>query len=109
MQQLNPSQLAELLRNATADQPPPLLLDVREFWEFRICHIEGSRLLPMRQIPGALTEFEPDRPVVVICHHGIRSQQVAQFLEQQGFSQVCNLRGGVDAWARDVDPAMATY
>jgi rhodanese-related sulfurtransferase len=108
MQQLIPSQLAQLLRQATPDQEP-LLLDVREFWEFRICHIDGSRLLPMRQVPGALAELVPDRPVVVICHHGIRSQQVARFLEQQGFSQVYNLRGGVDAWARDVDPSMATY
>jgi rhodanese-related sulfurtransferase len=108
MQQLIPSQLAQLLRQATPDQEP-LLLDVREFWEFRICHIDGSRLLPMRQVPGALAELAPDRPVVVICHHGIRSQQVARFLEQQGFSQVYNLRGGVDAWARDVDPSMATY
>jgi rhodanese-related sulfurtransferase len=108
MQQLIPSQLAQLLRQATPGQEP-LLLDVREFWEFRICHIDGSRLLPMRQVPGALAELVPDRPVVVICHHGIRSQQVARFLEQQGFSQVYNLRGGVDAWARDVDPSMATY
>ncbi len=108
MQQLTPPQLDELLSNTTQDERP-LLLDVRELWEFRICHINGSRLLPMRQIPAALTELQPDQPVVVICHHGIRSQQVAQFLEQQGFSQVFNLRGGVDGWAREVDPTMATY
>ncbi|MGB5835102.1 MAG: rhodanese-like domain-containing protein [Thiohalocapsa sp.] len=108
MKDLNPLELVDLLRQSTqVDQP--LLLDVREPWEFGICHIDGSRLVPMRQISAALTEFEIDQPLVVICHHGIRSLQVAQYLEHQGFSQVYNLRGGVDGWARDVDPAMATY
>ena len=63
----------------------------------------------MRQIPVALDELDRDRELVVICHHGIRSQQVAMYLDHQGFRNVINLQGGVAAWARDVDPAMPTY
>lgn len=87
----------------------PLLLDVREPWEYRLVHLEGSRLIPMREIPQALDTLDPDQETIVICHHGIRSRQVALFLEHHGFSNVVNLRGGLDAWARDTDPQMATY
>lgn len=87
----------------------PLLLDVREPWEFKLVHLEGSRLIPMRQIPQAINELDPDQETIVICHHGIRSRQVALFLEHNGFTNVINLRGGLDAWARDTDPQMATY
>jgi len=87
----------------------PLLLDVREPWEFHICHIEGARLLPMRHIVASLDELDPHRETVVICHHGIRSQQVALYLEHRGFSRIINLQGGMAAWARDVDPETATY
>jgi rhodanese-related sulfurtransferase len=88
---------------------PPLLLDVREPWEFQHCHIDGSRLIPMRVIPSALDELETDRETVVICHHGVRSRSVAMFLEQAGFTNVINLTGGVDAWAKEVDPSMPKY
>ncbi len=88
---------------------PPLLLDVREPWEYRLVHLEGSRLIPMREIPQALDTLDPDQETIVICHHGIRSRQVAMFLDYQGFANVINLSGGVDAWARDVDREMATY
>lgn len=87
----------------------PLLLDVREPWEFNICRLEGSRLLPMRHVVASLDQLDRERETVIICHHGIRSQQVALFLEHRGFSRVINLEGGVAAWARDVDSAMATY
>jgi rhodanese-related sulfurtransferase len=106
MRQMLPRDLAERLRDGGE---PPLLLDVREPWEFRLCRIEGARSLPMRQIPDALGELDHDRELVVICHHGIRSQQVARYLDYQGFTNVINLQGGVAAWARDVDPAMPTY
>jgi rhodanese-related sulfurtransferase len=88
---------------------PPLLLDVREPWEYGICALEGARLIPMRQVPGALNQLNPARETVVICHHGIRSRQVALYLEHQGFSKVINLEGGMAAWARDVDRKMPTY
>jgi rhodanese-related sulfurtransferase len=103
---MSPRDLAARLRDG---DEPLLLLDVREPWEFGVCRIEGSRSLPMRQIPAALGELDRDRELVVICHHGIRSQQVALYLDHQGFRNVINLQGGVAAWARDVDPAMPTY
>jgi rhodanese-related sulfurtransferase len=92
-----------------AEGEPPLLLDVREPWEFAICRIPGSELLPMSQLVRRLGELDANRETVVICHHGIRSQQVALFLERQGFGRIINLQGGVAAWARDVEPAMPTY
>jgi rhodanese-related sulfurtransferase len=87
----------------------PLLLDVREPWEFDICRIDGSTLLPMSRIVAGLPALDPERETVVICHHGIRSHQVGLYLQHQGFRNVINLQGGVAAWARDVDPAMRTY
>jgi rhodanese-related sulfurtransferase len=99
----------ELKAHLEASVEPPLLLDVREPWEYEICRLDGSTLLPMRQIPAAARTLDPDRETVVICHHGIRSRQVALYLEQRGFARVVNLNGGVDAWAREVDPGMAIY
>lgn len=87
----------------------PLLLDVREPWEFDKASINGSTLIPMRSVPHQLQELHSDRETIVICHHGIRSRMVCRFLESQGFSNVINLRGGVAAWAADVDRQMPTY
>lgn len=87
----------------------PLLLDVREPWEFDKARIDDSILIPMRSVPHQLQELDSDRETIVICHHGIRSRMVCQFLESQGFSNVINLRGGVAAWAADVDRQMPTY
>lgn len=87
----------------------PLLLDVRETWEYNHCHIEGSELIPMAQIPSAVVELDPNRATVVICHHGIRSHQVAHYLQQQGFIDLINLDGGMESWARHVDPTMKRY
>lgn len=108
MRNLGPRAVADLLKRA-ADADKPLLLDVREPWELAICRIEGAQSLPMSQIPGALDRLDRGREIVCICHHGIRSYQVARFLEHHGFTRVVNLEGGVAAWARDVDPAMPTY
>jgi len=98
-------QLHEFLQNDNE----PLLLDVREEWEFDRCNIEGSVLIPMSQIPGELDELDPDRVIVVICHHGIRSRHIGIYLESEGFENIINLSGGVEAWARDIDPNMAVY
>jgi len=92
----------------TAEQQP-LLLDVRETWEFDKARIDGSTLVPMRSVPAHLAELDPQRETVVICHHGIRSRMVGRYLESQGFSNIINLSGGVAAWASDVDRQMATY
>jgi len=87
----------------------PLLLDVREGWEFQVGHIDGSLPMPMHTIPDKLSELDTQQPIVCICHHGARSMQVALFLEQNGFTDVRNLTGGVHAWAQQVDSAMAMY
>jgi len=107
-----------LIRQLTArelrawlDQPgeKPLVLDVREAWERRICALPEAMHIPMAQIPARLEEIEGERDVVILCHHGIRSQQVALYLEREGFTRLNNLRGGIDAWAKEVDAGMATY
>ena len=94
--------------DAYLEQHEPRLIDVREPWEFQICHIPQSILLPMRQVPQSVDRFR-DQETVVICHHGIRSLQVVRFLEMHGIDHCINLDGGVDAWARDVDRSMPTY
>lgn len=92
----------------SADEKP-ILLDVREPWEYKIVHLDESLLIPMRQIPVSLDQLDPDRETVVICHHGIRSRQVAMYLEHNGFTNVVNLRGGLDAWAKETDTSLPTY
>ena len=87
----------------------PFLLDVRQPWEYDVCRLENSTLIPMGQIPSQVDALDKDRETVVICHHGIRSRQVARYLEQAGFSNVINLKGGVNAWAKLVNAEMATY
>jgi rhodanese-related sulfurtransferase len=87
----------------------PLLLDVRQPWEFDVCKIENSVLIPMSQIPSSLESLDASRETVVICHHGIRSRRVSYYLEQAGFSNVINLSGGVSQWAQTVDKQMPTY
>lgn len=87
----------------------PVLLDVREPWEFEKARIDGSTLMPMRSVPSRTDELDPQQETVVICHHGIRSRMVCRFLESQGFSNLINLGGGVAGWARDVDNTMGTY
>ncbi len=87
----------------------PLLLDVREPWEYEKCHLENSQLIPMRQIPSILNELDPDQETIVICHHGIRSRSVAAYLSSNEFTNVINLTGGIDAWAKYIDQSMPTY
>jgi rhodanese-related sulfurtransferase len=105
MKQLAPTELKARL--AAGDKLQ--LLDVREEWEFQTAHIEGSILIPMGQVASRIAELDSAAETVVICHHGGRSMQVAGLLEQLGFPNVINLAGGVDAWARLVDPSMPVY
>ena len=107
MRQIGPQELRDWLDDPSRDKP--LLLDVRQPWEFEACRINGSELLPMATVQARFTELDPIRETVVICHHGVRSYHVARFLEHNGFTNVINLTGGVDAWAKQVDPAMPTY
>lgn len=91
------------------ERAKPLLLDVREPWEINICQIPGSSNIPMQEIPARLQELDDDVAIVCICHHGMRSAQVAMFLERQGHGNLFNLSGGVAAWAATVDPQMPQY
>jgi len=107
MRNISPGELSAWLQDPA--RPAPLLLDVREPWEFEKCRIDGARLVPLRELPARFAELDAAAQTVVICHHGGRSMQAALFLERQGFGGVHNLAGGVDAWARSVDPAMPVY
>ncbi len=106
MQQMTAVELNQRLQSG---MPPPLLLDVREPHEFRHCRIEGSVNMPMNQVVSDYSKLDPHRETVVICHHGIRSLQIANFLLNHGFLEIANLTGGVAAWASQVDRSMATY
>jgi len=107
MNHLTAPELAAWL--ADPARPRPLLLDVRENWEFATCNIDGSTLIPMNTIPARMQELDDDAEIVCICHHGARSMNVAAFLERNGFSHVTNLTGGIHAWAVQVDSAMPKY
>ncbi len=104
MRRINAAQLA-----AQLEHEKPMLLDVREAWEFEICHIGGSMNVPMGQISSQLEQLQTASEIVVICHHGIRSQKLINFLQQHSAAALVNLDGGVDAWARSIDPAMPVY
>jgi rhodanese-related sulfurtransferase len=86
------------------------VLDVREPWEFEAARIEGSRLIPMNEIPARVNqELDPEEHIVVMCHHGVRSANVAAWLQQQGFEKVQSLRGGIDRWSREIDAKVPVY
>jgi len=106
MRELNAQELKNYLDNTDTQ---PLLLDVRQPWENDVCKLENSTLIPMSQIPTKLDLLDQSRETVVICHHGIRSRSVGRYLEQAGFSNIINLSGGVDQWAKTVDKKMPTY
>ncbi len=89
---------------------PPLLLDVREPAEYALACIEPSTLIPMGEIPArAFQELEEDAPILVLCHHGVRSVTVAAWLRQQGFERAQSIRGGIHAWSTTIDPTVRTY
>jgi rhodanese-related sulfurtransferase len=86
------------------------LLDVREPWEFETAHMAGTRLIPMGEVPSrAHQELDPEDHIVVICHHGVRSMNVTAWLRQRGFEKTQSMRGGIDAWSRQVDVKVPVY
>ena len=115
MQAITPSQLDDWLRQETADGATvPVLLDVREPWELQTASVPpgpGYELLamPMRSVPARLAELDRDRPIACLCHHGGRSAQVARFLQDQGYTRVVNVHGGIDLWSRERDPSIPRY
>ena len=87
-----------------------VLLDVREPWEFETARIDGAKLIPMGDVPSrAHQELDPEEPIVVVCHHGVRSMNVTVWLRQQGFEKAQSMRGGIDAWSLGVDGKVPLY
>ena len=104
--EINPEEVRALLD----EQAPLTLLDVREPWEFELSRIANSKLIPMGDVPSrAHQELDPDAHIVVVCHHGVRSMSVTNWLRQQGFESAQSLRGGIDAWSKRIDPKLPTY
>jgi rhodanese-related sulfurtransferase len=91
----------------------PLVLDVREPWEVQAASVAADAFdlvtIPMNQLPARLADLPQDRPIACLCHHGSRSQHVAMWLAQQGYTDVSNIAGGIDAWSRERDPAVPRY
>lgn len=85
------------------------VVDVREPWEREICRIEPSMAIPLRDLPGRVAELPRGQSIVMVCHHGGRSAQATMWLRRQGYDNAINLEGGVDAWARRIDPTMKVY
>jgi len=109
--QLQPSDF-EQWRRAHADAAP-MVLDVREPWEVQTASIKAEgfalQVIAMGEVPSRWQELDPSRPIACLCHHGMRSLQVARYLQQQGFAEVVNLQGGIDAWSSAVDPTVPRY
>lgn len=85
------------------------LLDVREPWEVALARISGSLCIPLHEIPSRLQELAADSEIIVMCKAGGRSQRAAEFLVAKGFKRISNLQGGIDAWAREIDPTISAY
>jgi len=100
---------AQELQARLAGTDRPLLLDVRQDWETRLCRLENAVHIPIEEIEMRADELSADDEIVVYCHQGVRSAAVAEYLRQRGFKNVKNLRGGLDFWARTVDPSMRRY
>lgn len=97
------------LKAKIQDKAQFILLDVRETYEYEHCHIANSVLIPMNEIPARLRELDIDQEIVLICHHGTRSMQAANFLAQVGFRHISNLVGGIDAWSIECDSSVLRY
>jgi rhodanese-related sulfurtransferase len=113
IQQLRPQAFFEWLQALPPNSPPPLLIDVREGWEWETAHITASEFemvhWPMQTVPQQASSLDTERPVAVLCHHGSRSLAVAHFLEKQGFETLINIDGGIHAWSQEIDPLVAQY
>ena len=97
------------LKTRLAAENRPLLLDVRQDWETQLCRLPNAVHIPIEEIEFRAEELDPNTETVVYCHQGVRSAAVAEYLRQLGFRDVKNLSGGLDLWARTVDPSMRRY
>ena len=103
--ELEPQDVADWL----TDEPPPAILDVREAWELQVCGFPKAIHVPLGELAGREDELPTNCPVVVVCHTGQRSLLATRHLRARGLRSTTNLRGGVEAWALQIDPAMARY
>jgi rhodanese-related sulfurtransferase len=99
---------AELKKRLDAGEKV-LLIDVREPWEYEVCRIDGAKLVPMRTIPANLQSLDVEEPVICYCHHGMRSLDVAVWLQKQGVESARSLAGGIDKWSAEIDPKVPRY
>ena len=104
--QLTPTEVKQRLDDGAKDL---VLLDVREVEELALARIADAVHVPMNEVPAALDRLDRDLDWVVVCHHGIRSAMVCNFLRAKGYPRVTNLRGGIDAWYHEVDPSVGRY
>jgi rhodanese-related sulfurtransferase len=108
--QVRPAELDAWLQ---AQPAPAVVLDVREDWELQTASVQAQGFelvaIPMGQVPERVAQLDPGRPTAVLCHHGARSQRVALFLAQQGFTQLANIAGGIDAWSHERDTSVPHY
>ncbi|PZO10687.1 MAG: sulfurtransferase [Burkholderiales bacterium] len=116
MKAIQPAQLDDWLLQAASETPAgrlPVVLDVREPWELQTASVKAEgfelRHIPMRSVPERLAELDRDQPIACLCHHGMRSAQVANFLMNQGFTNIVNIHGGIHAWSQERDPAVPVY
>ena len=103
MQTLSPAQLQQKM----AEGVPAL--DVRQPEEIALAAIPGTLNIPMSELPARLADLNPAAPIAVLCHHGMRSEMAARFLEKNGFGEVFNLAGGIDAWSTELDSSVPRY
>jgi rhodanese-related sulfurtransferase len=103
--QIGPEELQRRLDTGDVVQ----LLDVREEWEHQIARLQGAELIPLGELPQRAGELDPEKPLVVYCHHGVRSYQAVVWLRNQGFPLAQNLAGGIDYWSQVIDPMVVRY
>jgi rhodanese-related sulfurtransferase len=103
--EISPAEAAQILRDKGAR-----LIDVREAWEYSVTHVDGSLHMPMAQVPNrAPVELNTGERLIVLCHHGVRSLRVTEWLRKQGFDQAQSLAGGIEAWSLEIDPEVPRY
>lgn len=103
MQTLTPQQFSEKIADGA------VVLDVRQPEELALAHLPGTLNIPLNELPHRINELTPQAPIAILCHHGVRSEMAAHFLERQGFSEVSHLAGGIDAWSLMMDAKVPRY
>ncbi len=102
---LNPAEVKQILENKSGTR----LIDVREEWEHKIAHLEGSELMPMSNFIQHMNELGKDDELIFYCHTGVRSANICSYLADKGFRNLINLKGGIEAWSREIDPSIPRY